>query len=296
MKIITDRAANFTLEEEKNLEITVAPLYIQFPEGEVETSEITPDEFYQRLKAMKPVIPTTALPSSGLFQEIYQDLGASEEKLLSIHLSSGLSGTIQSARMGGEQAEDVDVVIFDSMTLSGGQRFQVLAAALAARAGWEREKIIDRLKTLREQIEVIYALDTLEYLEHGGRIGRVQSLLSSLLHIKPVIHVDHSDGKYSTVGKARTLPRTIHIMVNHLKELYEGQPLWITVLHGQLPEYARQLMDEAKENLTIARSEIMRVTPVLGVHTGPDIVGLSAVPFELMADLLQESGGSFNLV
>ena len=287
MKILTDKAANFTTNEEEAFGLSVAPLYIQFPEGEMDASQISPDNLYERLEAMKPKIPTTAQPSSGLFKEMYEKMAEAGEKILSIHLSEGLSGTIHSARLGAEQAQDVDVTIFDSMTLSGGQRFQVMAAALAAKAGWAMDTILERLHDIREKVEVIYALDTLEYLAHGGRIGRVQSLLSSVLHIKPIIHVDKSDGKYSTVGKARTLQRSIAMMVDHIEALYTKEtPLWVTVLHGQLSEDAGRLAAALKERLNVERSEIIRVTPILGVHTGPGIVGLAALPMSLMADLL----------
>lgn len=286
MHIFTDRAANFPLEEEKSYGLTVAPLYIQFPDGEVETSDILPDDFYQRLVDMKPIIPSTALPSSGLFQEMYQKVIDSGENILSIHLSAGLSGTIQSARTAAQEMRESAVTIFDSMTLSGGQRFQVIGAALAAKAGWAMEEILDLLKKLRGEIEVVYTLDTLEYLEHGGRIGRVRSLLSSLLHIKPIIHVDKKDGKYSTIGKERTLNRSITEMVEHLKNMYGQRSLWITVLHGQLETEALELLEALKNNLNIQRSELLRVTPVLGVHTGPGIVGVSAVPMNLFAELL----------
>ncbi|MFO8037728.1 MAG: DegV family protein [Anaerolineales bacterium] len=286
MHIITDRAANLTLEEERSLGLTVAPLYIQFPGEEVETSTIHPDDFYHRLLEMKPRIPSTAQPSSGLFQEMYQKIIDSGENVLSIHLSSGLSGTIQSARSAAQEIRESAVTIFDSMTLSGGQRFQVMGAALAAKAGWALEETLDFLHKLREEIEVVYTLDTLEYLEHGGRIGRVQSLVSSLLHIKPIIHVDRKDGMYSTIGKERTLSRSVAAMVDHLENMYAGRPLWVTVLHGQLEEEASELIEKLKDKLDIHRSELLRVTPVLGVHTGPGIVGVSAVPIDLFSRLL----------
>ena len=285
MKIITDRAANLSLEEERSLGLTVAPLYIQFPGEEVDSSTIEPDDLYERMEAIKPIIPTTAQPSAGSFSELYEKILQTGEEILSIHLSEGLSGTIQSARLGAQQLLQGKVTIFDSMTLSGGQRFQVLAAVLASRAGWALDKILDLLVEIREQAEVVYSLDTLEYLEHGGRIGRVQSLVSSLLHIKPVIHVDKADGKYSTVGKARTLSKTLQVITDHLQALYPDDPLWVTVLHGRLPEEAEQLLAQIKERLQVEKAEIMRVTPILGVHTGPGIVGAAALPIRLVADL-----------
>lgn len=286
MQIFTDRAANLTTEEERSLDLSVVPLYIQFPGEEVESASLEPDDLFERLKAMKPTIPTTALPSTGLLKEMYQKALEDNEEILSIHLSSGLSGTFQAAQMAARELRDAVVTPFDSMTLSGGQRFHVFAAALAAKAGWALHEILTHLDKMRQEIEVIYTLDTLEYLEHGGRIGRVQSLVSSLLNIKPLIHVDRSDGKYSTVDKARTLPRAVGMMVDHLRTLYGETPLWVTVLHGQMEQEARRLQSGLEDSLEVARTEIMRVTPVLGVHTGPGIVGVAAVPMELFSDLM----------
>src|SRR4030043_943975 len=135
MKIVTDCAADLTKKEVEELDIIIAPLFIQFPEGEVNSNDITPDDFYQRLIKIEPIIPTTEQPSSGIFSSIYKKLTDIGEDVISIHISSGLSGTIESARLGAAQLPGKFVEIVDSMTLSGGQRFQVLEAAMAARRG-----------------------------------------------------------------------------------------------------------------------------------------------------------------
>jgi len=284
MKIVTDCAADLPREERDALGIIEAPLYIQFPEGEVNSADISADEFYDRLEAMRPAIPTTAQPSSGIFAGIYQRLADAKE-VLSIHISSGLSGTINSARTGAEQIKEKVVSVVDSMTLSGGERFQVLAAALAAKAGWGKEAILARLEKIRQNTEVIYTLETLEYLARGGRIGRVQALLGSMLKLKPVIHVDHEDGKYSTVAKARTIPQSIELITEHLLGLYGSIPLWACVLHGRFADGAAALADSLGQKLNVKKLEILRISPVLGVHTGPGIVGTAVVPMELMEDL-----------
>ena len=283
MKILTDCAADLSPEEAQSMGIMVAPLYIQFAGEEINSADLTPDEFYDRLQAVAPKIPTTAQPSAGIFADLYRKLTDAGEKVLSIHISSGLSGTIDSARMGAKEASDADVTIFDSMTLSGAQRFQVLAAALAAKAGWAKDAILSRLEKIRESTEVIYTLETLEYLAHGGRIGRVQALAGSLLKIKPVIRVDRSDGKYSTVGKARTLKSTMTMMAEHLASMYGSEnPMWVSVMHGQLAEKAEEFAEMLKERMNIAKLEILRISPVLGVHTGPGIVGATVTPMNLM--------------
>ncbi|OIN95311.1 MAG: hypothetical protein AUJ21_03405 [Anaerolineae bacterium CG1_02_58_13] len=287
MKIVTDCAADMSAEELEQLGVTQAPLFIQFPEGEVNSADITADAFYDRLEAMRPQIPTTAMPSTGLFAELYRKVAQAGENILSIHISSGLSGTINAAREGGEQARpEADVNFWDSLTLSGGERFQVIAAALAAKrkTGWTMEAIKERMEKIREKTEVIYTLDTLEYLARGGRIGRVKAIAGALLNLKPIIRVD-TDGKYSTVKTERTLGKSMTAIAEHLYEKYAQTPVWVTVLHGRFADKAEALKTELTQKLNVAKLEVMRISPVLGVHTGPGIVGAAVVPMELMSDL-----------
>jgi DegV family protein with EDD domain len=285
MKIVTDCAADLPNEELESLGITQAPLYIQFPEGEVNSADISADEFYNRLEAMRPEIPSTAQPSSGIFTEIYRKVTDASKNILSIHISSGLSGTINSARVGAEHIKETVINIFDSMTLSGGERFQVLTAARAVKAGWNLKSILERLEMVREKTEVIYTLDTLEYLARGGRIGRVQALMGSVLKIKPIIRVDHKDGKYTTVAKGRTVSQNLATIVDHIADMYGSIPLWATVLHGRFAESADTLAKFMTERLNINKMEILRISPILGVHTGPGIVGTAVMPMELVEDL-----------
>lgn len=282
IKIVTDSAADLPQEDVEELGIAVAPLFIQFPEGEVDSADLAPDEFYDRLRAMAPEVPTTAQPSPGIFVDLYRRIESDEGGILSLHISSGLSGTIQSAQLAADQVE-VPVETVDTMTLSGGERFQVLAAAHAVRAGWSKEAIRERLQQIREATEVVFTLETLEYLARGGRIGRVQALAGTLLKLKPVIHVDKSDGKYSTVGKGRTLKRTREQIVSFLVDTYgTEEPLRVSVMHGQFADQADAMATELQEALTVEKLEILRISPVLGVHTGPGVVGAAVVPSSLM--------------
>ncbi len=234
---------------------------------------------------MRPAVPTTAMPSSGEFADLYLQIEEHEEAL-SLHISSGLSGTIQAAQLGAEQAGRA-ITTVDTMTLSGGQRFQVLAAALAAKAGWAKQAILERLEQVRDATEVVYTLETLEYLARGGRIGRVQALAGALLKLKPIIKVDKADGKYSTVGKARTMQKALEGIADHLAQVYAvDTPLWISVMHGQFADQADKLADLLRERFNVARLEVLRISPVLGVHTGPGIVGVTALPMSLMEGLV----------
>jgi DegV family protein with EDD domain len=285
MKIVTDCAADMSQEELHELGITEAPLYIQFPEGEVSSLDITADAFYDRLEAMQPNTPTTTMPSSGIFTELYNKIALMDKDILSLHISSGLSGTINAARGAAEQIKHLaNVNFWDTLTLSGGERFQVIAAALAARAGWTMNAIQERLASIRAKTEVIYTLDTLDYLVRGGRIGRVKAMAGALLHLKPIIRVD-TDGKYSSVSSTRTINKSMTAMADYLHNKYADAPMWVTVLHGRFAEKAEEMTEELKEKLNIAKLEVMRISPVLGVHTGPGIVGAAVVPADVMQGL-----------
>ena len=287
MKIVTDCAADMPMAEYQAYGITQAPLWIQFSEGEVNSADLAIDDFYNRLEEMRPVIPTTAQPSSGVFADIYRTLAEVDRQILSIHISSGLSGTINAARLASEQvAEQAEVTVWDTLTLSGGERFQVLAAAMAAKAGWVVEAIEQRLTEIRLRTEVLYTLDTLEYLARGGRIGRVQALAGALLNIKPIIGVDHKDGKYNNLAKSRTIAQALQTIADQLYGVYVDTPLWVTVLHGRFAQQAEALVRGLSERLNVAKIETLRISPVLGVHTGPGIVGAAAAPMQLFEDLL----------
>ncbi|MCK6578978.1 MAG: DegV family protein [Anaerolineae bacterium] len=285
MHIVTDSAADLTAQDIQTWGIKVVPLNIQFPQGEVSSSDISADDFYDRLRAMAPAVPTTSQPSPAAFMEWYEASHASGEELLSIHISSGLSGTLNAAKVAAGQIPNARIRLIDTYTLSPAQRFQVLTAAMAIKAGWSSAQIIERLDKIRHASEAIFTLETLDYLARGGRIGRVQALAGSLLHIKPVIHVDTNDGKYSTVGRARTMGQALKTITGHLTSVYGDKPVWTTVIHGQLADKATELDAMLRAALNVGRSDMVRISPVLGVHTGPGVVGVGVMPLELIADL-----------
>jgi DegV family protein with EDD domain len=285
IKIVTDSAAELTQEEMENLDIEAAPLMIEFPNETIASEDISRDAFYDRLKAMWPVIPTTSLPSPAVFSVLYRRAAAKTGEILSIHISSGLSNTINSARLAAQAMPESQITTIDTLTLSGGERFQVLAAALAARAGKGKEFILERLDQIRQATETVFTLETVSYLAKGGRIGRVQALAGLLLHIKPIIHVDHKDGKYTALGKERTMGRALGTISEHLKRSYGSTALWVTVMHGSAAEYAESLGEQLKSTLNVAKLETRRISPVLGVHTGPGVVGAAVAPAHLFTDL-----------
>jgi DegV family protein with EDD domain len=282
---VTDDGADLLPEEVESLGITTVPFYIHFADGELTSTEISRDAFYNRLRAVAPEVPTTASPSPGTFCRVYSQIAAEGQEVMSLHITGHMSSTFDDARLGAEYA-GAKVTLVDTLSFSGGQRFQVLAAALATRAGLNKEAILKQLERIRAATEVIFTLETLEYLARGGRIGRVQSLLGSLLKIKPVICLDKRDGKFSTAGVGRTLTRALGMIVDYLRRAYHpGTPLWLSVLHGQFAEQAQKLAELLREQLQVARLEVLRISPALGVHAGPAAVGVAAVPIALLEGL-----------
>jgi len=287
MRIVTDSAADLTARDIEQYGLAVAPLYINSGNTAVRSEDLSPDQFYRQLAERYPEIPTTSQPSVGDFVALYETIAAEDPDILSVHISSGLSGTYETACEAARRLAKATVSTFDTLTLSGGERFHVLAAALAAAAGMARDAIVALLEKVREQTEVVFTLETLEYLIRGGRIGRVQGVVASLLSMKPVIHVNREDGKYDAVAKPRTFTKALSEIASYLAEVYEGRgPLWVCVMHGDNEPAATTLATLLRERLSMGRFELLRVSPVLGVHTGPSVVGACACPLSALEGLV----------
>jgi DegV family protein with EDD domain len=143
---------------------------------------------------------------------------------------------------------------------------------------------LERLKQVAEQTEIFFTLDTLHYLQKGGRIGRVQAMAGALLNLKPVITVDKGPGTYITVAKARSMAKSVAIIAEHVYEKVKNFPAWIHVLHTNSPDMARQLADLIREKLPTAQLTCGQIVPVLGVHTGPGCVGAVCGPADVLAE------------
>jgi len=201
MQLVTDRGMDLAPDQLIGLDIHIAPLRIEL-NGKTYRSgvDISSEEFYKELDRTG-AFPTTSQPSPGDFAELYRMLAKKDPDILSLHISAGLSGTMNSARQGAELVPEANVTFVDSMTLSVPFGWQVQAAALAIQDGWPLEDIVEYLKEIQAKTDGIYTLGDLRYLVHGGRIGHLTGLLASVLQIKPIIQVDKVTGKYVDVAK-----------------------------------------------------------------------------------------------
>jgi DegV family protein with EDD domain len=285
MKIVTDSAVDLPEEMFAQYGVERMPLLINFGTESLRSGlDIQPEEFYRRLAADPDHLPTTAQPSVGEFVELYRRVGQADKDIVSLHVSSGLSGTINSAAQAAKQCPELNITLIDTKTLSAAEGFQIVAAAQAIRRGWPLEELKQRVQEVADQTDIFFTLDTLHYLQKGGRIGRVQAMAGALLNLKPVITVDKGPGTYITVAKGRSMSKSIALIADLVKEKMKDRPAWIHVLHTNSPAMAQQLTELVTQRLPTAKITTGQIVPVLGVHTGPGCVGAVCGPVDVLEE------------
>jgi DegV family protein with EDD domain len=286
MQIVSDRGMDLTPEQMEGLTIHQVPLTLTLDGKSYHSGvDIQPDEFY-RLLASTSSFPTTSQPSPEDFADIYRQLAATDPEILSIHISSGLSGTLNAARLGAEQVPEAHVTLVDTKTLSGAQGWQVYAAARAAQAGWPMPRILELVGRVQAATDTVYTLATLKYLIHGGRISHLKGLLGSVLNLKPLIGVSKEDGRYTQLGQARSLNAAILKLADQIAcQHAPGSALRVQVLHGHNPEGAELLHNRLSELFQCNWLPTGPIAPVLGAHTGPGLVGVAYGAAEEYAEI-----------
>jgi DegV family protein with EDD domain len=282
MQIVTDSAADLSPEQLEGLDIHYAGLRITLDGKTYESGvDLDPITFYQMLTKTDGY-PTTSQPSAGDFADIYRKLAQKDPEILSVHISSGLSGTCNAARLGAEMVPEAKVTLWDSKTLSCPLGWQVEEAARMVQAGAKLNDILTRLAELREKVEAMYTLDTLKYLIHGGRINHITGLLASMLNIKPIIGVEKELGKYIQLAKHITTKRAIHGIADLVAGWYGlGSKLRVQLLHGNNMEGVEILREKMSQMFECQWMPTTPIAPVLGAHTGPGMVGLAVSPMSL---------------
>ncbi|NLN70649.1 MAG: DegV family protein [Chloroflexi bacterium] len=279
MQIVTDSGYDLSPQQEEGLPIHTLPLKITLSGQSYQSGvDIQPEDFYALLEKTDDM-PATSTPSVGEFMELYQKIAETGQEILSIHISSGLSGTFNVAQTVASQLPDVNIHLVDTRSLSGEMGWQVETAGRGILAGLSAEKILEQLKQVREATEIIFTLPDLSYLIHGGRISHLKGLLANLLGIKPLIGVDKADGKYYDRGKFRTFQRAIKAIPAYVaKKFPEGTHLRVQVGHAGSPEAADVLREATEALFKCDWLPDFSISPVLGAHTGRGLVGLVFAP------------------
>ncbi len=282
MQIVTDRAADLAPEFLEKYCVEFAPLRITLNDRTYLSGVDLDGVTFYRMLSETDAYPTTSQPSAGEFAELYRQLAKNDPDILSIHVSSGLSGTWNSARAGAEMVPEARVTVWDSKTLSCPLGWQVEAAAKAVAAGWPLQRVLEYLAILREKVNGMYTLDTLRYLLHGGRISHITGLVASLLNIKPVISVEKERGTYTQVGRYITLKRAIYGFADIVAGWYgEGTRLRVQPLHGNNVEGVQMMREQMEKRFQCVWDTMVPIAPVLGAHTGPGLVGMAVAPLDV---------------
>lgn len=273
VRIVTDSASDLTAEEADALGVTVVPLTIRFGSEEfVDRKGLTPAQFYERLAAAS-VLPETAAPSPGAFEAAFREaLDGGADAVVCINISSGLSATMQSATNGAQAVEGADIRVVDSRSITWGLGSQVEAAAKAAAGGASADDIVALVQDMVPRTRVYGALDTLENLKKGGRIGGAQAMLGSLLSIKPVLDISAPAGVVEQAGKPRTRGKALQFLADKVKA--DAPVENVGVLHGSAPD-VDQFLDLLAPVVPRDEIHVGEIGATIGAHGGPRVVGVT---------------------
>lgn len=272
--IVTDSTAYIPKDLVEQYHITVAPqILVWGNETFRDGIDIQPEEFYNRLRKAS-TMPTTSQVSIASFQQIFRQLLDEGCEVLAILISKLLSGTIDSAVQARDLLPGAPIEIVDSKTTAMAMGFQVLAAARAAQEGASLAECKALAEKASQHVGVIFAVDTLEFLHRGGRIGGGARFLGTALNIKPILEV--RGGKVEAVERVRTRSKSLQRVVEMVGERIAGkQPVRLATLHADAPDDARQILEMANQRFNPVESIFSEVSPVVGTHAGPGTVGLA---------------------
>ena len=271
VRIVTDSTADLTPEQQRAAGITVVPLNVHFGDEVFRDHvDLSTDEFFRRLKA-SPQLPRTSQPSVGVFEEAYRSLRQGGDEIVSVHLSSKVSGTYNSALMAAQSVGEGKIDVVDSLSTSMALGFIALEGAKLARAGRDRQAVAECLRGLVPKARVICVVDTLTYLERGGRIGKARALLGSLLNVKPILQL--KDGEVVPLGRARGRPQALNRLVELLER--DGKVRQLAIMHGAAQTDAEQLRERVASSYPGVDIQLTEIGAVLGTHTGPGVIGFT---------------------
>ena len=285
IKIVTDSSADVPARLAQELGITVVPLYVRFGEEVYrERVEISEEDFYQRL-LHGPIHPVTIQPNPQDFANVYQKLAPEADGIVSIHISSKLSGTCNSASQGWEVIEKgCPIEVIDSQVLTVGLGLICIAAATVAKTGADLQQVVKEVKQTLPNVHLLALVDTLKYLLLGGRIGKAKALVGSLLNVKPLLTLE--EGEVVPRGQARTRSKGIERLFDFVAKATNIQDL--AVAYSTTPDEADSLKERIASIFDRRRIHITRLGPALGAHFGPGTLILALR--EKVSSLSQEAG------
>jgi len=274
--IVTDSTAYIPQEILQGLPVFTIPLHVIWgDETYKDNVDITQKVFYERLGSLK-IMPSTSQPSPQEFVELYENIAKEYDEILSIHISSQLSGTVDSAIQAKNVLSKLKIEVIDSKSTSMGLGFLVLTAARYVQAGENLQRCKELIESGRNRVRIFFILKTLEFLKRGGRIGSASALLGAALNLKPILMVE--EGVIKPFAKVRTMQKALIRLTEILKENIEGKtPVHLAIIQAEAEDDAIFLQNEITKNLEnkdIAELVTAGISPVIGTHAGPGAVGI----------------------
>ena len=273
--VVTDTAACIPAALKQTLNIYEIPFELVWDREIYRDGEgFTPSEFYSRFRQTHTSHPTTSQPPLGAFARLYVRLGQEYDGIVSIHVSAEMSGAVETARLAAEQLAPLPVRVLDSRTATIAEGFVVLAAARAAAAGADLEQVVEAAEQVVHKVNFFAALKTLEHIHRGGRLGEAVTLLGSQLNIMPILNLNQ--GRVNVVSLTRTWKNALKQIVELTMERMQGRrSIHASTFHADALKDAEWLRDQLCARLTCTEFYLTEFTPVMGAHTGPDVVGVA---------------------
>lgn len=269
VRIVTDSTAFLEKETIDRYNISVVPLYVNFEHEVIMDGSIPNAVFFDKMKKSSKM-PFTSQPSPGDFIKIFEKIINDGDDIVTIVISSGISGTYESAINAARAVDANRIAVVDSILTAGALAMLVKEAAEAAEQGKTKDEVVELIEDKKRRLRIFFIPDTLEYLKKGGRIGGAQALLGTLLKIKPVLYL--TNGKVDTYDKVRTMKKAMERIVEEIPPA-EG-PFDITVVHAEAVDRANKMCDLIKDRFPEAVITINELSPVIGTHAGPGVVGI----------------------
>ena len=277
VKVVTDSCSDITPQLARELGITVVPLYVQFSnETYRDNVDLSTEEFYQKLETSK-IHPTTSTVTPADFAQIFTKLAEETKEILTITLSEKFSATYAAALQGKSTVgKDCRIEVIDSQAGAGAQMLLVISAAKMAQSGANLEQIADWVRRAIPRVHVRVSFDTLEYLRRGGRIGKAQALLGSLLKVNPVVGV--KDGATFPIARPRNRAQAMDFLVNFVKGFSRIEA--VAIEDATTPNDLQTLAERLKDVVPPERIYHSKVSPVVGTHVGPHALAVAVLEAE----------------
>lgn len=276
VKIVTDSLADIPPSILRDLDITVVPCIVRFGNTEYrDRVDLPPWEFYQKLAATQ-ILPTTAVPSSGEFAETYRKLAQTTDQILAIHTVASLSGIYNASRLAAQEIPNVQIELIDSQQVSMSLGWLVIFAARAAKAGKSLAEIKSMVEGMLPRVHILAMLNSLQYAQRGGRLGKGTALLGTLLNVKPLLSAAH--GEIVPVENVRTQRRALERLVELV--VASGTVEEIAVVHANAADIAIDIERVLASIYPDKHIVLSETGPVLGTHAGPGSVGIAWVTSE----------------